>query len=337
MPTETPEAHTPLANNLFFSFLPDESKPHVTNGNIIVGKTSTFAVTLYNKTRQVAGEEQDIQEAFAGFLATVGLAPNTIVTRSEVRLKAKSLALRVATQMLLQKKLGHQGSLVRVLKTWATNHLVRCAPDRAKSFDKTRDYKRKKWSRWKPWCSIMCLTDKPLPRTKSQTQHIPVVKVAKLKNDWKEQLQKSVKSVIVNNQSKDSILNAVQEVMEAAARGAAQEFVERDMAKRLLSLLNPKSLQAAEGTPEWLARLLVPQAPKDDGSSVSRHPSPFPRAQNKEQRAKEKITRTLGAKVLSTRRSAWAEPFNKKSVSLYQDSLYEFICFVKLGVAINVA
>ena len=125
--------------------------------------------------------------------STVVIYVNVLPT-SELRLQAKSEALRLASQLLLQKKLGLQANLVRVLKTWANNHLVRVAPQRAKSFDKTREYKRKKWVRWKPWCTIMCLSEKPLPIGRGPAAQIPAVKPAKLKNDWKDRLKKSLQS-----------------------------------------------------------------------------------------------------------------------------------------------
>ena len=322
----------PQADNLFFSFLPDESKPHIIGGNIIVAKTSTFAVTLYNKTRQVKDEDQDIQDAFAKFIEANGLAPDTVVTRSELRLQAKSEALRLASQLLLQKKLGLQANLVRVLKTWANNHLVRVAPQRAKSFDKTREYKRKKWVRWKPWCTIMCLSEKPLPIGRGPAAQIPAVKPAKLKNDWKDRLKKSLQSALVNGQSKEGIEKAMAEVFETAGRSAAKELVERDMAKRILCALKPEASRRAGEPPEWLGRLLVPQAPKDDGSSVSRHPSPFPKDQNRKKQPKASKRLLLEKRVLNARKAAWKEPFNKLAVSLYRDSLFELISVVQLGL-----
>jgi hypothetical protein len=327
----------PPADNLFFSFLDDESKPSVTSGNIILRRNNgSNGVVLYNKSRQVLGEDQDIQHAFAEFLKANGLPPAAIVTRSELRIGGRSQSLRLSTQLFLKKKLGLQASLVRVLKTWANNHMVRVAPQRAKSFDKSRDYKRKKWARWQPWYTIMCLSAKPLTTKRglkaSEAARIPIVRPARQKDNWKDRLKISLQAALVHGQTKECIEEAMAEVYEPAVRNAARELVERDMAKRILCALKPEASRRAGETPEWLARLLVPQAPKDYGSSVSRHPSPFPKDQNRKKQPKASKRLLLEKRVLNARKAAWKEPFNKLAVSLYRDSLFELISVVQLGL-----
>jgi hypothetical protein len=54
------------------------------------------------------------------------------------------------------------------------------------------------------------------------------------------------------------------EVYEPAVRNAARELVERDMAKRILCALKPEASRRAGEPPEWLGRLLLPQATQDD-------------------------------------------------------------------------
>lgn len=266
----------PMSDRLHFGFLEEGSKPEQVEGNIRFQKSDTSRCLLYSKTHQLQKVDEDVAESFNSLLKEASVPEGASVSRFEVVFKGKGNALALASLYLKERSLGRSQSLQRIFCHWVRGHRVLQAPDKAKSLDKSRDYKRKKWKlsqEWKKLTTVQSSAPDTTP-VKLDERIAPQTRPSQPKDKLKSQVRKTALEAIKRGVTGQELSEMMQQALFEMCPTAAEGLVAKDLTDRTLKTLSPSQRRAGDTPPEWMVCLLRPLAAAPACSSISRQASP---------------------------------------------------------------
>ena len=303
----------PMSERFHFGFLPEGTKPYQIEGNIYFQKTGSSSAQIYDKKKQIVKTDIAVQEKFQQLLHTAKVPDGCMVSRFEVSIKGGSKALNHATYALKQRTLGCAAQLQRVFCSWVRTHRVLEASAAAKSLEKTRDYKKKKWKISQKWRILTTVAiDAPtLPAEKLNKKVAPKTRPGPERDKLQSLVRRTTLEAFKRGVTKEELDRLFADAIEPMCSIAADDIVARDLAKRTLQSLSPQERRAGDAPPEWMAQLLRPHAALV-GLSISRQES----HQSKHN------------ELIKRRKKSWQTLFCPHTVKRYKEAIRDILLLI---------